>query len=99
MRLCDACGSDKAYVLLGGTSLCKTCSADVEMEIARLREEGKPVNAVHIARRMYREKNDPRLLQVKDVPEEMIKQIKQRALDDSTDMRGVVLTALAKYLK
>ena len=55
MKSCDACGSDKGSIGMGGATLCRQCAADIQDEIDQLRAAGKPVDVMRIARRMYRE--------------------------------------------
>jgi len=98
---CAVCGNEiKGGIGIGGVLLCRnTCAEDVRVEIDRLRAEGKPVNAAGIARRMYRERQGTLdQYSLRDIPGDLWKRAKQRALDDNTDLRAVILKALEQYL-
>lgn len=99
MKNCNACGkSTPAVISLGGTILCRPCAADVEVEIARLRSEGKPVNTMHIARRIYREQHRLGDYLLKDIPEELWTQAKHRGTEEGKSLREMLLEGLRAYL-
>jgi hypothetical protein len=65
----------------------------------RLRRTGKPVNAIKITRRLYREKNKPVAdYHLRDIPAAMMAEMKHRALDEGGSVRGLIITAVAQYL-
>lgn len=100
MRLCDACGSPTAYVSMGGATLCKGCSADIEAEMKQLRKDGKPVNVLHIARRMFREQVPaPGSYLLRDIPSALWQHAQHRAIDDNVSLRDLLISALYSYLK
>lgn len=100
MRFCDGCGSPKAGVSMGGAILCKTCDADVQIEIAQLRKQGQPVNVLHIARRMFRDQNPaPGTYLLRDIPPKLWSDVEHRAVDEQGSVRDVILGALFAYLK
>lgn len=100
MRFCDGCGSPKAMVSMGGAILCKTCDADVQIEMAILRKAGKPVNVLHIARRMFREQQPaPGTYLLRDIPSKLWADVEHQAIDDNASVRDVILAALFAYLK
>ena len=98
MDNCNCCGASRANVSIGGALLCSTCAEDVRVEMDRLRAEGKPVNALGIARRIWREKYCLASYTLRNVPIELWRRVKQRALDNDTSARDVILTALEEYL-
>lgn len=99
MKTCDACGKDaKGGVGIGGAMLCRPCSEDVRIEIDRIRAEGKQVNALGIARKMYRENCSTLDYQFRDIPEELWDKAKHKAIDEKISLREVVLKALRAYL-
>lgn len=97
MAKCDVCG-EMALVSIGGASLCRPHSADVQAEIDDLRTQGKQVNALGIARKMYREQNDTNNYMLRDLPAEMMREMKQYALDNGGSVRDVILVAVAQFL-
>ena len=98
MRLCDACGSPKVGVSIGGASLCRTCAEDVRVEIDQLRAQGKPVNALGIARRIFRETHSAGSYLIRDFPAELKTRAQHRALDEGCSLRDLILKALESYL-
>jgi len=100
MRFCDGCGSPKTHISMGGATLCKTCDADVQVEMAELRKEGKPVNVLHIARRRFREQTPaPGTYLLRDIPPKLWSDVEHRAVDDQASVRDVILASLFAYLK
>lgn len=98
-KTCDACGKDiKGGVGIGGALLCRPCSEDVKIEIDRIRAEGKQVNALGIARKMYRETHSTGDYQLRDIPKELWDKAKHKAVDEGISVRDVVLKALKAYL-
>lgn len=94
---CEVCGQ-AASISIGGVGLCPAHAEDVRAEIDDLRAQGKQVNAMGIARRMYREANAAGNYLLRDAPQELMDRAKQRALDDRCTMRDVILAALRSYL-
>lgn len=84
---------------MGGTLLCRPCAADIEMEINKLRAEGKPVNVMNIARRIFRETYSAGNYLLRDIPEELWNQAKHKAVDEGLSLRELILKALHEYLK
>lgn len=98
--LCEACGKPVVGgVSIGGTLLCLPCAEDVRTEIDRLRAEGKPVNAMGIARKIFRETHSAGGYLLRDIPEELWNQAKHKAVDEGLSLRDLLLKALREYLK
>lgn len=97
MSKCDVCGQ-QASGSLGGVPLCRAHTEDVRAEIDLLRAQGKQVNAAGIARRMFRELTDASNYMLRDVPAEMMREMKQYALDNGGSVRDVILVAVAQFL-
>lgn len=100
---CAVCGKEiKAGVGIGGVLLCRnTCAEDVRAEMEKQRRENptKPVSAAGIARQMYRERQGTLdQYSLRDIPGDLWKRAKLRALDEGTDLRAVILKALEQYL-
>lgn len=98
MRSCDACGSGRVFVSMGGASLCRDCEPGIRLEMEQLREAGKSVNVLHIAKRIYRETFSGGDYLLRDVPKELWLQAKHRALDEGISVRDMILEALRRYL-
>jgi len=97
MANCNVCGV-QASGSLGGVPLCCAHTEDVRAEIYALRSQGKQVNAAGIARRMFRELTDSGNYMLRDVPAEMMREMKQYALDNGGSVRDVILVAIAQFL-
>jgi hypothetical protein len=95
MLNCAACGKDtKGGISLGGTLLCRECAADVEIEIERLRAEGKQVNVAIIARKMFRESCVPGGYLLRDIPKKLWDKAKNKAVDKGITLRELILQAV-----
>ena len=100
MRMCDACGKHiVSGTGVGRAILCRTCLPDVMGEIERLREEGKPTDALTIARRLFRETHSAGAYLLRDIPAELWTAAKHRAVDEKLNLRELILKALQEYLK
>lgn len=98
-NLCAACGKIVAGGIgLGGTLLCRQCEPAVSADIQNLRSKGKPVNAAHIAHRIYKETHSGGNYLLRDIPEDLWRKAKHRGADDGDSLRDVVLKALYAYL-
>ena len=99
MKSCDACGSTKASVSIGGAMLCRTCANDIRTEIDRKRAAGESVNALGIARTIFREQHSVGGYLLRDIPQELWDKAKHKAVDESGSLRDLILNALRAYLK
>jgi hypothetical protein len=99
MLNCAACGKDtKGGISLGGTLLCRECAADVEIEIERLRAEGKQVNVAIIARKMFRESCVPGGYLLRDIPKKLWDKAKNKAVDKGITLRELILQAVKEFI-
>lgn len=99
MKNCDACGKQlKGGIGIGGAMLCRTCSEDVRNEIDRLRAEGKQVNALGIARKIYRETHSAGNYYLRDVPKDLMDQIKEQAHQQGLSIRDWMLQSFRSSL-
>lgn len=99
MKHCDACGCDvKGGVGVGGTILCRPCAADVRAEIDQLRAGGKPVNAMHIARRMFRENHSAGDYLLRDIPTDLWDTARAVARERGQSLRDMLLDGLRSIL-
>ena len=98
MKTCDACGNQQAYIGIGGAIICRDCELQIRAEMDALRSAGKPVNVLHIAKRMYRAANPVGGYLLRDIPEELWQRAKHRAVDDKVSLRDLVIAALRAYL-
>jgi uncharacterized Zn finger protein (UPF0148 family) len=97
-RLCDACGAP-AFISMGGAMLCRACDVDVKEEIDRLRSQGKPVNAMHIARKIFKETHSAGAYQLRDIPKDLWDAAKHAAIDRGISLRDLILEALKKEIE
>lgn len=99
MKKCEACGTTKnVYGSLGGVLLCKAHYTDISAEVEALRAEGKQVNAMGIARRMFREQYSTGDYLLRDIPKDLWDTAKHHAIDDGVSIRELVLEAIQVYL-
>ena len=68
------------------------------MEIEQLRAAGKPVNAVQIARKLFRETSSAGSYLLRDIPEDLWTAAKHKAVDKGHSLRDLILQALRSYL-
>ena len=99
MKLCDVCGKPiVGGIGMGGALLCRQCEPDIRIEMDALRAAGKPVNVMHIARRLYRETNSSGNYLLRDIPTDLWDKAKHRGVDDGDSLRDLIIKALNKYL-
>ena len=96
--ICDACGKHiVSGTGVGRATLCRTCLPDVLAEVERLRAEGKPTDALTIARRLFRETHSAGSYLLRDIPAELWTDAKHRAVDEGLTMRELILKALVDF--
>ena len=78
--------------------LCRSCAVAVRAELDAGHAAGKSVNAMGIAKRMYRDNNDTSDCKIRDMPRDLWDQAKHRAISDGISLRDLVILALSKYL-
>ena len=99
MKKCEACGTTKNINgSLGGVLLCKEHFADISAEVDQIRAEGKQVNLMGIARRMFREEYSTGNYILRDIPKELWDRAKHRAVDEGISLRELALNAVQEYL-
>jgi len=98
MILCDACGSPKTGVYMGGAFICRDCDLPVREAMDKLRADGKSVNVLHIAKKLFREVNNGGDYLLREIPADLKLMLEHRAVDDNASIRDVILIALHKYL-
>jgi hypothetical protein len=100
MKKCEACGTTKNIIgSLGGVLLCKDHFADISAEVDALRAEGKQVNVMGIARRMFREQFSTGNYILRDIPSELWDKAKHRAIEEGVSLRELILNAIEEYVK
>jgi hypothetical protein len=67
-------------------------------EVERLRAEGKPTDALTIARRLFRETHSAGAYLLRDIPAELWTAAKHKAVDEGLNLRELILKALQEYL-
>lgn len=96
---CTACGSNTLpQVSMGGALICRQCSSAIRDRVAELRETGKPVNVIQIAKKYFRETYSAGNYLLRDIPEELWRRAKYRAVSDNTSIRDLILKALYDYV-
>lgn len=96
---CTACGSNvMPQNSMGGALICRQCEPDIRERMAALREAGKPVNVIQIAKKYFRETHSAGNYLLRDIPEELWKRTKYRAVTDGTSIRDLILKALYDYI-
>lgn len=95
---CEACGKQKVYGQLGGVTLCKEHYTDINETAQKALSQGKQVNIMGIARKMYREQYSTGNYILRDIPQELLDKAKHRAIDEGVSLREIILLALEKYL-
>jgi hypothetical protein len=83
---------------MGGAMLCRDCEPEIRIEMDKRRSEGKSVNVLHIAKRIYRETHGASSYLLRDIPDGLWQQAKYRAVDDDDSLRDLILKALHSYL-
>ena len=97
--ICDACGKHiQSGTGVGRATLCRTCLPDVMAEIEHQRAEGKPTDALTIARRHFRETHSAGAYLLRDIPAELWTAAKHKAVDEGINLRELILKALQEYL-
>jgi len=97
-RICEACGKTVlGGVSMGGILLCKQCDADIQDEIEQLRAEGKSVNVMRIARRMYRESHTRSQITINLQPE-LIDQVDIKARDEGRSRSNMAAELIKRQL-
>ncbi len=99
MRICDACGKQiRSGTGVGRAILCRACLPHVLAEVERLKEEGKPTDALTVARQIFRETHSAGAYLLRDIPEQLWTAAKHRAVDEGLSLRELILKALQEYL-
>ena len=98
-KICDRCGAINPTNQLGGAILCRTCNTDIKPEIEALREEGKPVNVLHIARKHFKKNHSGGTYMIRDIPKKILNEWKMRAIEECGNQRDIVFAALVEYLE
>lgn len=78
--------------------LCPPCAEDVRGVIDQLRAAGKPVNAMAIARKIFRDTYSEGAYQLRDIPTELWDKAKHQTINEKISLRELILKALYEYL-
>jgi hypothetical protein len=91
---CDVCEkADCELVVWAGASLCEACEVAVKERVNEYHASGKPVNIPHIARALWRARNNPQTILVRDIPGDL-----KNAAQAKGNLREVIIAALRAYL-
>ena len=99
---CDACGKPNANIGMGSAMLCRACAEEIRVEMDDLRSQGKQVNVLGIARRMYRETYSAGNYLLRDIPKSLWDRgktyISINNPGDGKTLRDITLESLDEYL-
>ena len=99
MKICDMCGRPLAGgYSRGGALVCRDCEPELARRIDEARAEGRVVNAMHIAKKIFRESNSVDRYLLRDIPKDLWIAAKHRAIDDDISLRDLILIALREYV-
>lgn len=99
MRNCDGCGRPTpAAIGIGRAWACPVCHPVIQEEIETARAAGRQVNAMGVARRMYRERHNTGDFLIRDIPREILQQLKIKAASEGVTVRDLVIRAVAGVL-
>ena len=103
MRTCDACGKPIFIngingISMGSAIICWSCEPDVKAEIDRLQAAGKPVSAIAIARKIFRENYSAGSYLLRDIPRDLWIAAKHKAVDKGMSLRELILDAIREYI-
>jgi uncharacterized Zn finger protein (UPF0148 family) len=100
MKTCDACGKPiVSGIVIGGATVCRSCEPDVKAEIDRLQAAGEPVNAIAVARSLFRKNHNAENYLLRDIPGELWIAAKHKAIDKGLNLRELILDAIREYVK
>ena len=98
-KICDRCGAYSPLNQIGSAMVCRICAPALLEDIEKIRAAGKPVNAIQIARKHFKENYAGIKYTCREVPREIETAWKERAIKDGCNQRDILLAALAEYLK
>lgn len=98
MKPCDACGNTKSHIGIGRAFLCRDCESLVREVMDEHRLAGNPVNALHIAKRMFRESNPIGSYLLRDIPSDLWKRAHHCCIDEHISLRDLILKSIHAYL-
>lgn len=95
MKLCDMCGKTlKSGTSLGGAIVCRLCVVDLGDEMERLHEAGKSVHGLKIARKIFRETFSNGNLLIKDIPNDLLARVMNRAHEEGDSVRDFIVKSI-----
>ena len=99
--ICEACGKIAICAPIDGAQICEICAPAFRAALAAARSGGawgRARDAHFVARNMLRQAGGATQLMLRDVPKPVMMALKQRALDEQTTVRELVLAAVEGYL-
>lgn len=97
-KTCDACGEQLGAIDMGNAILCCTCAEKVRVEVEKIRAQGRQVNALGIARRLFRENHGARNYTLRDVPADVYEQAQELAHQQKITLREWIIEAMREKL-
>jgi hypothetical protein len=86
-------------ISVGAARLCRTCDVEIRPEIEALRADNRPVNVLQIARKHFKENYAGGNYILRDIPADLERAWKEKALADGGNQRDVLLAALHEYVE
>ena len=99
--ICEACGKIVSCAPIDGAQICEACAPAFRDALAAARSGGawgRARDAHFIARNMLRQVGGTTQLMLRDVPKPVMQALKQKALNNETTVRELVLAAVEKYI-
>lgn len=99
--ICESCGKIAICAPIGGAQICEACAPAFRDALAAARSGGawgRARDPHFVARDMLRQAGGTTQLMLRDVPKPVMMALKQRALDEGTTVRELVLAAVERYL-
>lgn len=97
-RDCDACGDVPGTLIFSGATLCHDCDILVRETVGIIRGAGRQVNVVGVARKIYRERHNARNYILRDIPEELMLEMKKQSIADGVTVRELILKSAREHL-
>ena len=97
--ICDGCGKvTPSLIGIGRANICRDCEPEIRRRIEAVREQGKTVFTLSIAREYYRETKNPKEYLVRDVPETLLAELHHLAIDSKKSVRELTILALTELV-
>lgn len=98
--ICEACGQITVCAPIDGAQICESCAPAFRAALSAARKDawGRARDPHFVARDMLRQAGGTTQLMLRDVPKPVMQALKQKALNNETTVRELVLAAVEGYL-